>query len=199
MAGVPLGRRGVGRLHADGQAAEPGQKPAAICCQAVLTWSNKVHYAPDTVNGGVPTPGLVGRLYLFGDRIDYPLVGDGSLIVDLYNDTSGTPAEQPLERWHIDADTMQRLLRRDTIGWGYTLFLPWSSCKPEITRVRLTARFDPRHGSPLFAPTSTVTLEHPGPAAAAGGTSPDAPRLLPPLGPPQSPVPPVRPSQAARR
>src|SRR5688500_8745045 len=56
----------------------PGQ-----ACQVLATWSNKVHFAPDPANGGVPTPGILGRMYLFGTTIDFPQVGDGSAVVEL--------------------------------------------------------------------------------------------------------------------
>lgn len=168
-------------------------KPSAHCCQAVVTWSNKVHYVPDTVNDGKPVPGIIGRLYLFGERIDYPLVGDGSIIVDLFNDAAPSPDGQPLERWQIDADTMHRLLRKDTIGWGYTLFLPWGSCRSDITRVHMTMRYEPRNGgNPLFAPSSGLTLEHPGTPTTAAA---EPRRDMPPIGPPAAPVPPVKPSR----
>lgn len=175
-------------------------KPSAHCCQAVATWSNKVHYVPDTVNNGTPAPGIVGRFYLFGERIDYPQVGDGALIVDLFNDAAPAPNGQPLERWHIDADKLHLLLRKDTIGWGYTLFLPWGSCRPDITRVHMTARYEPRSGgTPLYAPSSGLTLEHPPSPAAAASQRPEAggARGIPPIGPPAAPVPPVAPSRPA--
>lgn len=159
-------------------------KPSPSCCQAVVTWSNKVHSAPDVMNNGAPMPGLAGRLYLFGPTIDYPLVGDGSVTIDLFDDAAPQPQTQPLERWHIDADTLKRLVKKDAIGWGYTLFLPWSSCKREITRVHLTVRFDQKTGTPLYTPSGPLTLEHP-------GAAPDAQSSHPPVGPPATPVPPV--------
>lgn len=193
-----LTRRGflLGALVAMGGCTPFGKLPSMAdstpkpvpACQVVVTWSNKVHLSPDTVNSGVPSPGIVARMYLFGDRIDYPQVGDGSIEVDLFNDSGPKPGEQPLERWHIDADTLRRLLRKDTIGWGYTLFLPWGSCNPAVTRVRMTLRYDPRNsGTPLYSATSALTLEHPnGPLVQA-----ETPRPMPPTGPPAAPIRPI--------
>jgi hypothetical protein len=136
-------------------------KPSPDCCQAVAQWSNRVHYEPDPTNGGVPTPGIVGRFYLFDSQVKDSLVGDGSVLVSLFDDSGPTASEKPIEIWFIDADTLQRLLRRDTIGWGYTLFLPWTTYKREINNVHLTVRYDPKQGSPLYTPSSPLTLEHP--------------------------------------
>jgi hypothetical protein len=98
-------------------------------------------------------------VYLFGPEIGFPVVGDGALVVDLYDET-GTP-ERPAvlrEEWRLDPVTLKRLLRRDTIGWGYTLFLPWGSYRPEVTRVRLKVRYQPAEGAPLFAEGSPIDL-----------------------------------------
>src|SRR5208337_2466794 len=104
-------------------------------------------------------PGLAGRLYLFGPNIDYPLAGDGRLTVDLFNDEPEAGKEPKLlEQWRIDKDTLKRLLKKDTIGWGYTLFLPWGTYKPEITHVHLRLRYDPAHGTPIFHQTEGFML-----------------------------------------
>src|SRR5262245_25576719 len=88
-------------------------KPSKAC-QVVCTWQNNVALAPDPAHGGAPTPGFAGRLFLFGENIDFPLVAEGSLVVDLIDETY-EPA-QWRERWNIDAETLQRLLRKDMIG-----------------------------------------------------------------------------------
>jgi hypothetical protein len=76
--------------------------------------------------------------------------------VDLFDETAG-PAQVQLERWTFDPLTLKRLLRKDIIGWGYTLFLPWSTYRPEIAVVRLKLCYQPKNGSPLYA-ESAVTL-----------------------------------------
>ena len=73
--------------------------PASDICRVVVAWHPEVIFTPDPVHGGQPTPGLAGRVYLFGEQIDYPRVGDGSLVVDLYQEaTTGEKASSvPLE------------------------------------------------------------------------------------------------------
>jgi hypothetical protein len=147
--------------------AEP-TPPTGAPHQVVVTWDNHVILAADPVNGGEKKPGIAGRLYLFGPRIDFPMACEGSVIVDLYDEGNVGPDGAPrmLEEWRIDPVTMKKLLRQDMIGWGYTLYLPWGTYRPDITQIRLKLRFDPVKGSSLFAENSPMVIHHdlpPGP------------------------------------
>jgi hypothetical protein len=137
----------------------PWPQPAA---QVIAMWCNQVATTPDPAHNGEPLKGLAGRVYLFGPNIDSPVTGDGSMVVDLYTEAAdhGPPVQSsaPLEEWRFDRDTLHRLLRRDAVGWGYTLFLPWSTYRPDINHVYLKVRYDPRTSGPLFASTARVTL-----------------------------------------
>jgi len=142
--------------------------PTGTPCRVVTTWAREVTFTPDPVNGGANTPGLAGRLYLFGPEITFPMLCGGQLTVDLYDARPEVNEGKPvlLEQWLIDSATLQRLQKKDTIGWGYTLFLPWGTYRPEINRVLLKVRFNPVKGTPLFADPTTLTLGI-GPAPAA--------------------------------
>jgi hypothetical protein len=180
-----------GCTHTEGFMVKDAPPKTGHPCQIVTTWLNTVQYAPDTMSNGTPMPGLVGRLYLFGEAVDFPQVGDGAVVVDLFDDTHG-PSQQPLERWELDPVSLRKFLKKDTIGWGYSLFLPWSSCRPDVTKVRLTCRYDPPTGSPLYAPPSPLSLEHTAsPAAAMVATAPQAPQM--PTEPPMQPRAPTLP------
>lgn len=124
--------------------------------QVHATWDNRVHFTEDPLRNGQQQPGLAGRLYFFGPEIGHPLRGTGEVTVDLYDATH--KEKKMLERWTFDNDNLQRLLKKDTIGWGYTVFLPWGTYKPEVKRVQIQVRFAPEKGSPLFAPVSSVAL-----------------------------------------
>lgn len=139
-----------------GDDAPPTDPP----CQVVATWTNQVIFTPDPTHNGEPTPGLAGRVYLFGQTVGRPVAGNGTLTIDLFQDAhpSAGKSPLPLEEWRIDRDTLQRLLRRDPIGWGYTLFLPWATYRPEISHVHLKVRYDPVNGTPLFASGAPLTL-----------------------------------------
>lgn len=124
-----------------------------VPCQIVCTWQNSVAFVPDPTRGGTPGPGIAGRLYLFGPEVDFPLEAEGTLTVDLADETTGTPVL--LERWIIDPETLARLRKKDMIGSGYTLFLPWSKYRPDITKIRLRSSFQ---GPPMPAPVYTENV-----------------------------------------
>jgi hypothetical protein len=124
-------------------------------------WNGQLTTTRDTVNNGAELRGLIGRLYLFGEEVGFPLQAEGTVTVDLYDITPANTQGKPkmLERWEIDKETLKRLGRKDTIGWGYTLFLPWSTYRPDVTRVQMQAKFVPDRGIPLFAPVAQVSVQ----------------------------------------
>ena len=137
-----------------------GDESTAPVCRIEAWWENKVMYAADPANRGAPTPGLAGRVYLHGEQVGKPLRADGTMIVDLH---AVLPERQDgqlvhLERWNLDKDTLRRLLRQDIIGWGYTLFLPWGTYRPNITQVQLKLQWTPPKGIPLYADNKPMVL-----------------------------------------
>jgi hypothetical protein len=138
--------------------------PTGPVSEVATYWEPQVTFTPDPTRNGTPIPGLVGRLFLFGEDKGRPLAGEGAIIVDLYDpdhpraDDQGTVI--PLERWQIDKDTLTRLLRRDPIGWGYTLFLPWSTYRPDLTKLLIRAQYAPVKGMPIYTGGSLVTLNN---------------------------------------
>ena len=89
--------------------------PKGTPAQVNVAWHNQVIFAPDPVRGGVNSPGLVGRLYLFGPDMGYPFAGDGQVAIDLFDpsqpDKDGNPKQ--LERWVLKQDMLAQCLRRD--------------------------------------------------------------------------------------
>jgi hypothetical protein len=138
--------------------------PTGPVCQAAGAWNNEIAYAADPTHFGQMNPGLAGRIYLFGPIADFPRIGEGSLVVDLYDETHVPSSQQkvPLEEWYFDKDTLKRLVRRDYIGWGYTVFLPWGTFKPEISQIRLKVRFEPVNGNAAIYDESSVTIHKTG-------------------------------------
>src|SRR2546425_341996 len=53
----------------DGLCKKDEPKPTCTVCKIVATWNPEVAHAPDVVHGGAPVPGLVGRIYLFGQEL----------------------------------------------------------------------------------------------------------------------------------
>lgn len=149
----------------DAQAKKPAKhvrkihKSGRMPCQIVSTWKNEVVHVADPVHGGSPTPGLAGRFYLFGEEVDTPIEAEGNLTVDLF-DLSKGPGTQPLllENWQLDPVTLKKLKRKDPVGEGYTLFLPWATYRPDITRVQLKLKYDAGGEFPLYGDTGPLTL-----------------------------------------
>lgn len=159
--------------------AKDDKLPTGPACQAVAAWSHQVMVTPDPVHGGAPTPGIAGRVYLFGTEGGVPLVGDGTITVDLYDDSPKAAGNAPvlLEEWRIDKDTLKRLLKQDAVGWGYTLFLPWGTYRPDIKHIHLALRYEPAKGTPLYAPAADITLHH-GACTTAVATKLASPRAV---------------------
>jgi hypothetical protein len=145
----------AGCVSTDWQLFRSEPAPGEGVCQVVATWQNSVLFTPDPANQGKMSPGLAGRMYLFGPEISFPLVGDGSLLVGLFDETKG--GSTLLDLWEIDAGTLKRLLKQDRIGWGYTVYLPWPRYSPEISKVRLKIEYRPAKGTPLYT-ENAVTL-----------------------------------------
>jgi len=144
---------------APGKLGEPELAPVS---QVQAAWRNEVVVTADVVHQGAPLPGLAGRVYLFGPDAGRPVKGDGKVIVDLYDLGKFGQKGQPkmVQRFIFDPKTLERLFRRDLIGWGYTLFLPWPDYRPETDRILLKVWYQPVKGTPVFAPDSRVSLRN---------------------------------------
>ena len=47
----------------------------------------------------------------------------------------------------------------ERFGKCYALFLPWPTYTPAVSRIRLTAKYEPDSGFALYAPPATVTID----------------------------------------
>jgi hypothetical protein len=141
---------------------------AGVPCQVVATWQPQVYTTHDPAHNGADTPTLVGRVYLFGPEIKYSMAAEGALVVDLYDGTAAAvPGAAPLEEFRYDSVTLSKLLRRDAIGWGYTVPFMWSTFRPDVTRVQMKVRFEPAKGTPLYAENAAMAIDYPGLASPA--------------------------------
>ncbi len=129
-------------------------------CRINAMWSRGVATAADSQHNGAELHGLAGRVYLFGVD-DRTVVCDGELVVGLFDDTPRPDATGPkeLHEWKIDPVTLKRLLKKDAIGWGYTVFLPWPEDKPLLQHIQLKFRFNQKDKAPVFGESGPMTLE----------------------------------------
>lgn len=136
----------------------PLRKGASI----VANWEKNIVFHADLSHDGERIACLTGRLYLIGEKAEVPQYGNGEVVVELHRET--TKANEPpdlQEVWRIDGETLQRVRRKDAIGKGYTLCLPWSSYSPDITRIWLKVRYDPPDKPSLYGERQLIILEHP--------------------------------------
>jgi hypothetical protein len=126
-----------------------------------ITWRPKLEQLPDPARNGAMGTGIVGQMFLLGP--DYKFIqADGKLVVELFDETARPGATQPvrLGEWTINKDWLRRLVAHDErFGKCYVLFLPWPSYRPDIARVKLTARFEPESGYPLYVTPQTMTID----------------------------------------
>lgn len=136
-------------------AAKPERGEVA---QVVALWADGIDVQPDAMLGGRPTPGLAGRVYLFDAQMK-GLEADGLLTVHLYDDAQ-PPSDQPLPReiWNLDPLSLQRVVKKDGLGWGYSLWLPWSNYRPEIRKVTLVVRYQSSKGKEVWSGAMTAVV-----------------------------------------
>ena len=122
-------------------------------------WDNRVRITEDTVNGGAPLHGMAGRLFLFNE--DTSVEAQGRVVVQMLDLTHPVPGQQPnkLGEWSIPAENLKQLKRKDPIGEGYTLFLPWDTYDARVRQVQLQVCYIPEKGTPRYSSPTKVTLQ----------------------------------------
>jgi hypothetical protein len=155
-----------------------------VATQFAVAWRNKIDYLPDPVRAGAMSPGLAGQMFLFGGpKLEFA-TAEGVLTVDLVDDTPrplGQPAATP-ERWQFNTEMLRNLRTVDeTFGKSYVIFLPWPAYRPDITRVKISARYDPDNGTTLWDTPATVSISAKAPVwdgTATGASSPHDPPFV---------------------
>jgi hypothetical protein len=132
-------------------------KPAPATMPTVsavsLVWKGLI-VTQDVVNAGQPLPGIAGRMYLLGPDLATPVLCDGKVRVDMYVPEDGK--WKALTFWEYHPTDLQRMVKKDVIGDGYTLFLPWYDTT--IAQAQLRVTFFPAKGNPIYAQPSIVNI-----------------------------------------
>jgi hypothetical protein len=130
--------------------------------QVLVLWGDGVVTQPDPAHNGVLTPGLAARVYLVGNDLTRMLVGDGSLAVLLYDgDKPLSENAVPKEVWNIKPDSLESVLSKDALGYGYNLWLPWSSYRQDIRHVRLVAKYQSKQGAIAYSNATDYAVRGP--------------------------------------
>ena len=137
--------------------------------EMAVAWRNRIAFLPDPSRNGAMGCGLAGQMFLYGGQKLEFAEADGTLTIDLIDETprpAGQPAAKP-ERWQFDKNTLRNLRTTDeTFGKSYVLFLPWPAYKPDITKVRISARYDPDNGHTLYERPTVVSIDTSAPLGA---------------------------------
>lgn len=178
VTALPL--KAISKLTGKGDQAKGA--PIAIA----VAWQPRPAQLPDPVSNGKMMTGLVGQMFLFGPD-DQPALANGKLVVEMFDETPGpaaTAEPQRLGGWTFEKNALRRLTTMDErFGKCYALFLPWPDYTPATTRVKLTTRFDPEKGYPIFALPYSMTLDTRTNGTTNGPAAPAAPPLMIGTGP----------------
>ena len=162
------------------------EKPTELCPnQMVCVWQNSIMTVPDTTRGGQPLVGLAGRVYFFGEQLDFPKLCSGALGVSVIDESSDKAVM--IDHIEVDPETLKRLAKKDFLGEGYTVFIPLTKYKEGMSKLRLRTAFKaPTAKGPIFS-DNLVTL------AASNGIirEGNASMVLPPSNRPGVPVGPL--------
>jgi len=136
--------------------------PKDVATTLVAVWQNHIDHLPDPTRDGAMGPGLAGQIFAF-DQSDQPAILNGSITVDLHDETNRAPGALPNkpERWKFSKDVIKSLRSVDErFGPNYVLFLPWPTYRPDVRKVRITVLYEPENGSfPIRALESRMTLD----------------------------------------
>jgi hypothetical protein len=129
-------------------------------CRIEAMWNRGVATAADSQHNGAQLQGLAGRVYMFGTD-GFTVIGEGELVVGLFDDTPRPGGTGPVElhEWKIDPVTLKRLLKKDVVGYGYTVFLPWPEDKPLLQHIQLKVRLNQQGRAPVFGDSGPIILE----------------------------------------
>jgi hypothetical protein len=147
-------------LKSEGLTMEPAKLGEAA--RLTAGWKPAIAFAPDPLHGGEPVPGLVARVWVFGPDEGVPLDPDGELIAGVWDMSARNAEGEPklLELWCIDRETAKKFVRRDSIGNGYSLFLPWGSYHVDLKQVSVILRYNSAGGRSIASAPQTLTLDH---------------------------------------
>ena len=122
---------------------DKGSKQPAT--EIAIGWRHWIDYLPDPTRDGKMGPGLAGQMFLFSHGLQ-TVDAEGTLTVDLYDETPYPPGQTGgniPERWVFTKDALKKLHSVDErFGKCYVLFLPWVSYRPEVTKVRISVRYE---------------------------------------------------------
>lgn len=127
--------------------------------QVLVIWADGLVTQPDPASG-LPVPGFAGKVYLLDATGSGSFRADGTIVVHQYDDAQ-PPNQEPVvprEVWNVDEDNLKRLAKKDGVGWGYPLFLPWNNFRVPARNVTLMVQYKPNKGREAWSSPSRLTI-----------------------------------------
>jgi hypothetical protein len=153
------------------------EKPGLPASLVVVGWRKRIEYLNDPTPGknGVMNPGLVGEMFLIAGNGQFA-IPNGPVTIELFDETP-RPGKDPARpakvgEWRFEKDVLRQLATpHEWFGKCYALFLPWPEYRPDVVKVRLTVKYEPERGIPLYAEPTTMMIDN--------GAGPGLPGLPP--------------------
>jgi len=141
-------------------AAKPAPPSREPISQIVVLWSEAV-----LRQDNVPIQqGFAGKVYLFGADSVQPVTAPGKFTIYAYDDTNQStrnvvdPSVKPTRTWELDESQLRHLVKKDAVGWSYSLWLPLGLPEATHRNYSLIVTFTPEGGRPVFGDSSVVNL-----------------------------------------
>ncbi len=138
--------------------APESQQPVS---HVLSRWENNVRTTTNNQAGGAPIVGLAGRIYLMNETMGQNVNAQGEILVQLLDMTSPVPGSPPQKILEVRYDpiALKQLKRKDLIGDGYTVFLPWENHNPGVKKVQIQVSYQPLNGAPHYGDPTLVSLQ----------------------------------------
>ncbi len=106
------------------------------------------------------TRGFAARAYLFTDRSKAPVLSNGTFLFFAWQEPESADQTKvkPDRTWTFSPEQVAQLARPDSIGWGYTFWLPWGPAGGGEAKFTLRAAFRGDNGKVLLSDPATVVL-----------------------------------------
>ncbi len=140
---------------------ESPAKPAATAIsKVVVLWTEAVLRA----NNLPVAQGFAAKVYLFGPDSREPVTTPGKFTIYAYDETATgeqvkeAAGSQPDRSWEFQESELRGLLKKDAIGWSYSIWVAYGPPTGSERRVTLRLSFTPDNERQVLSESSLVTL-----------------------------------------
>ncbi|HQR09549.1 MAG TPA: hypothetical protein PLN21_22195 [Gemmatales bacterium] len=129
--------------------------------EVVAIWQDGVDVQLDANHGGLPIPGFAGRVVFMqssNGQSGQSVLVNGPVKILLYDDRPVQGPPEPLETWTIKPEHLPLLVKKDMMGWGYSIWLPWNTYRKDIQNVKMTVEYTDAAGNKLLSVPGSIQI-----------------------------------------